>query len=265
MATKLNWVYDDQSAEYRAEHNGYRIRAVRDDDARNPFTDGDCNWPIVVRSGDRHSRDFTCYVDGVETKGIECPIERFNDALILHAQHMIARELGFKDMLACMTSADSDEPVKHCRDADAARGAFLAGWEDVADSQKMDIMVALLKMCEIKALSTTVTGYCQGDWADVLVIAAPEAIEKFGCTEVSDADLQATADLYGSWAWGDVYGYIVEREVPDPDPEADEYREREWEEIEDGSCWGFYGSDFDKSGLEDAALECVPELETADA
>lgn len=98
-------------------------------------------------------------------------------------------------------------------------------------------------------------GYRQGDYADLLIVATPEAIEEFGCTDpVTVEDLQSQAKLYGAWAWGDVYGYIVERVFVDP--EDDEVYVTE----ELDSCWGFYGSDFDWSGLEEAAMSAVPEL-----
>ena len=100
---------------------------------------------------------------------------------------------------------------------------------------------------------TTSTGYCQGDWAKVLVVATPEAQAEFGCKEVTEQDLEATADLYGYWAWGDVYGYTLWAPELDEDGEVED-----WVQL-DGSCWGFYGPDHDKSGLEEAALSDLPD------
>lgn len=266
MATKLNWTYDDASGEHRAMHNGFRIRAVRDDDAQNPLTDGDMNWPIVVRNSDRNDRryGFTSYKFGKESNTFACPIACFTDPLLDHWQMRIAKEFGStpRDLIECYgSSTDALPEGKHrCRDMDVLRDVLTQTWDDWADSSKFDTAVELLKMADITALSTTVTGYSQGDWAEVLVVATPGAIEKFGCTEpVKPEDLQATADLYGAWAWGDVYGYIIERPdvcVGDPD-DPDEII---WEEIPDGACWGFYGADFDKSGLEEAALEACPDM-----
>jgi hypothetical protein len=58
------------------------------------------------------------------------------------------------------------------------------------------------------------------------------------------ADLEAQADLLGSWAFGDVCGYVIES----PDGEHLD------------SCWGFYGSDFEKSGLAEAATEAADSI-----
>jgi hypothetical protein len=70
-------------------------------------------------------------------------------------------------------------------------------------------------------------------------------------------DMQGQANLYGYWAWGDVYGYVIEKRcvcAGDPDDDVED----DWEEIEDGSCWGYFGSDHSESGLEDSALSCLP-------
>jgi hypothetical protein len=51
--------------------------------------------------------------------------------------------------------------------------------------------------------------------------------------------MQYSADLWGHWAWGDVYGFIIESE-----------------DFND-SCWGFYGDNHEKSGLLDMARESI--------
>lgn len=274
---KLNWTYDDASGEQIATvRDDIRIRAVVDSDARNPFTDGDMNWPIVVRSGKRYSRGFTSYSKGEESRNFEEPFACFNDALLLHWQHNIAREFNstIRDLIECYGNSDDELPEGKlaCRDASVLRSVLVRAWDDWSDSDKFDLAVKLYAMCDIVAVSTTVTGYSQGDWAEVLVIALPGEIERFGCTEPPTVEqLEATADLYGWWTWGDVYGYIVERWVPAADAEPEDFDpdfdEGEWVELDDGSCWGFYGPDHDKSGLEESALECVPaeapELEMA--
>ena len=53
-------------------------------------------------------------------------------------------------------------------------------------------------------------------------------------------DLKSQADLFGAYAFGDVFGFVIEAE---PDGETLD------------SCWGYYGSDFDESGLAEAAQE----------
>lgn len=268
--SKLDWQYDDRGSEEIATvRPGIRIRAVRDDCAQNPFTDGDCNWPIVVRSGERHGDRFTTYDTGVQSRGFNFdPLRGFNDAQLRHWQIHIAKAFNstVRDLIDTYGNSDDALPEGRvaCHDADVLRDVFAQAWDDWSDSDRFDLAVELYQMIDIVALAGQTTGYSQGDWAEVLVIAHPDHIKRFGCaTPPTAADLQGTIDLYGAWAWGDVYGYIVEHWVPAEDSEPEdfdpEFDEGEW--VDDGSCWGYYGADHAASGLEESALECVPEPE----
>jgi len=75
----------------------------------------------------------------------------------------------------------------------------------------------------------------------------------------------ASLEEYKAWCEGEVYGYVIEKQVTwhavnpvTDDPEYAEYPDRtSWEEIpDDGSCWGFYGrgyaEDQAKLAFEDA-------------
>lgn len=64
-----------------------------------------------------------------------------------------------------------------------------------------------------------------------------------------------------AWAEGDVYGYIVEREVSfekkyfnaeGEDLEDLEDSGTEWVEVEDGSCWGHYGREWAEQAAREA-------------
>lgn len=295
MATKLNWEYQDRgdnAGESIAQVNAnYRVRAVHDSDAQNPFEDGECNWPITVYT----SGDLTTY-DKIPL-GPE-PLEwlpRFTDALLVHWQVHIAKILGstVKGLLgeSGWTTEDLDVEIPaYTTDADTLRHAFSYAWDNnITDRERLDVCVELYKLLDIPAYCGTTHGYSQGDWAEVLVVATPEAQKQFGTSfehyrseakalseikqvaldkldawitdKATELMLKPTVDLYGDWAWGNVFGYIVESLEEGADPEDSD----SWGEVEDGSCWGYYGTDFDKSGLEESALECVPELETTDA
>jgi len=58
--------------------------------------------------------------------------------------------------------------------------------------------------------------------------------------------LESDAKLWGAWAWGDVYGFVIESadgaELPGDCLD---------------SCFGFYGDDFAWSGLAEAAAESL--------
>ena len=254
--TKLSWHYDDNAGCEVAFHNGYRIRAERDDNPDNPFEEWDGYWPIAI------------YYDGSievyeKTKGVPLRdvLRRFNDAQLVHDQHAVATALGYTgknvvDQLLEDYFGNPGEPtVRYCRDPEMLRDAVESSIGDVADSKLLNTYEELYKLLGIPCYRTTSRGYSQGDWAEVLVVATPEAVAEFGCTEVTESDLESTADLYSAWAWGDVFGYVIENPIFDEDGEIED-----WEDACDhNSCWGFYGSDHAESGLEEAALECVPD------
>lgn len=244
--TELTWDYDQQLDCEVAYLRGYRIRAERDDDACNPFEEWDGNWPIAI------------YYDGSiksyeRTKGapIRDVLSRFNDAQLVFNQKHIDKVLEAGPFY----DGETDKLVKWVHDPNWLREAFEEALGYVSDSALLDTYEELYKLLGIPCYKTTSRGYSQGDWAEVLVVATPEAQAEFGCKEVTESDLKATADLYGCWAWGDVFGYIIERPVFDEDGEIEDWVAA----CDHNSCWGFYGDDHDKSGLEEQALASVPD------
>jgi hypothetical protein len=257
MPEKLSWDYDEAAGCEIAMVRGYRIKAEIDTYASNPFEDWDCNWPIIVRSPDRFRTDFTIY-DKVK-KG-DCPsnpLNRFTPAMLVHDQKAIgaAVEVQQSDFESHLDD-ETPELRAYYTDADFLRSAFDDAIEDLSASRKLAAYAALYEILGIVCLNTSSTGYCQGDYAELLIVATPEAIEEFGRTKpIEESDLEAQAKLYTAWAWGDVYGYVVEKPVFDEDGEIEE-----WVDACDyNSCWGYYGSDHHESGLEERALECVPD------
>ncbi len=259
MTTKLSWSYDQTLNCEVAYLRGYRIRAEHDDDASNPFEDMDGHWPIAVYFG----RSLTIY-DKAPGPAIRDPLLQYPDALLVHDQKALEKLLGAErgDLhMYGVEWGDDESPPKWVTDADALRSWFSDALESEYNSKKLEVWEQLYTLLGVPCYRTTVTGYCQGDWADVLVVATPEAQKEFapgwqrtGDVEAIKKDLESTAELYGAWAFGDVYGYIVEKPVYDDDGEV------EWVDACDhNSCWGYYGADHAESGLEEAALECVPE------
>lgn len=262
MATRLNWEYQN-NGEQHAMHNGYRIRAVIDQSPGNPIEDWDCNWPIAVMSPDTGYK-FVSYPEGDR---IEDPLVRFTDEQLVFNQVHIAKALGFDYVGPMLEQYESECEHIHTRwttDASLLRDAADLAFVEHDNSGFLDICAQLYALLDIPTWCGTVHGYSQGDWADVLVVGSPEATFSNTAPPTAD-DLKATADLYAAWAFGDVYGYIVEKPLgcamhllaDDPD----EWAEVEWMEVD--SCWSFYGSDFEVSGLEASAMARVPELEVA--
>lgn len=264
--TKLSWEFDDGG--YVAWHNGYRITAKHDDCPPNPFEDWDGNWPLAVY----HDRSWTFY-DKSKGSSINCPLDRFSDEALVHDQIAIASALGTTIRQLAIDYIDDwhdrEDVPNYITDAGALRDAFdreidYNGLNDGRGAE--ELWAALYQILGIPFYSTTSRGYCQGDYAEVFILATPEAQQEIrGQTGLLgghdahvrawwDKQLQGTADLYTAWAWGDVYGYVIEYAVYDEDGEIED-----WVEIDHGSCWGFYGSEHDESGLEEAALDAVPD------
>lgn len=264
--TKLKFEWDGECQ--IAWHNGYRIRAEKDDHAENPLENWDGNWPCLVR----YDGSITEY-DKIAGPSIRDPLSFFSDEQLVHDQIAIAKALNTSiPQLAIdwMDALDDDAPPpRYIHDADALSDAFYREMHNnVEDGELCDVLAALFDLAGIPALSYYSRGYCQGDCAELLIVATPAACKEFGTASTRaggpgpyahvdaywEKNLAGTGDLYGAWVWDDVYGYIVEFAVYDEDGEIED-----WEEVEHGSCWGFYGDDFDESGLAEAALDAVPD------
>lgn len=79
--------------------------------------------------------------------------------------------------------------------------------------------------------------------------------------EVKPEELaKGTLDEYIAWANGEVYGYIVEKKFITQTKYIDPVTEElvnveddiEWVEVEDGSCWGFYGREWAEESAKEA-------------
>lgn len=103
-------------------------------------------------------------------------------------------------------------------------------------------------------------------------------LEEIGVTE-DNPDIEPVDRASGSldevkaWAEGDVWGYIIEKEVfwtkTYHDENGDDLASvhlptiesgQEWVEITDGSCWGFYGRDYAEQAAKEAFNEALEEL-----
>lgn len=114
----------------------------------------------------------------------------------------------------------------------------------------LEALRALYLLAGIPAETFQRNGYCQGDsvyglivmtpaWADS--VGAPHAeagkINKAACAK----DMEGQADVYGAWAWGNVYGFTVTA------PNGDDC----------DSCFGFYGCDGEASGLFESICDAI--------
>lgn len=258
---QLSFDYDSRANEAIAYVGGdeetapYRVRMVQDCSPENPFTAWDGSWPMIVDHG-RRNGGATEYGD------IPCPIGEMTNGQLVRHQAAIVAALGDVasngwhewSLAADLAEWLQDNRADYASKGDALREYFTDALGDVSDSDKLETMAALFEIAGIPALSTCSQGYSQGDYADLLIIAPWETAKAFGWRKSkwrklasNPTDMEAQADLYGYWAWGDVYGYVCEFRASPAD---------EWEELEEigSSVWGFYGDDPAKSGLAESAI-----------
>tara|TARA_R110000868_G_scaffold74337_10_gene214981 strand:+ start:517 stop:1263 length:747 start_codon:yes stop_codon:yes gene_type:complete len=208
----------EESIEYR----GFTIEVIQDDCPQNPFEDWDCNLPLMASYGRSEGKDYS---EG-EIYNYLCNVPTDNQ-IILH-QKKIA-EL-FEDI--DLDYFKENEFTKQDK-IDKIRYYIEKG------NASFDELKSYCDLFKIPALSTSRNGYSQGDYSKLFICYTKEFEERTGCTvdKVDEAHLRSTADLYGYWAFGDVYGYNVE-------------------EIGD-SCYGFYGTDHEESGLLEYAKNAI--------
>lgn len=230
------------------EYKGYQIEVRQDEFAENPFEAWDCEPPLITFYGGRHSQ-ATSYQGAPETMA---EVINLMPAACFKRGQRVAL---IKVMLNC-SMREFAEVVREYGDVQDAFSQLVTeqvgskpeGWHSAIEWFEM--AEALLSWAGIPCLNTQSNGYCQGDYTLLLVILTPEWMMKNINPEHTAECMQGAADLYGAWAWGDVYGISAIR-VPGEDEDDN------GEEIEDGSCWGFYGSDYEKSGLMEHARSAI--------
>ena len=127
------------------------------------------------------------------------------------------------------------------------------------DGDMLDRMAEVWGWMGVKTWRDQLTGYSQGDWMEVLLAATPKWVEQTGIKEDDiDKALESAAEVFGAYMFGDVYGCVIVQ------IEADEDGEVVGEEFIE-SCWGFYGSDHDKSGLTEWARDILNSMRHKEA
>jgi hypothetical protein len=224
--------------------HGYTAEIATDECPANPFEEWDCEMPIAVCYGGGMRRGVNNY--NGDTLNLETLLTLMPDNLwttrtgkraIMHALDISPRSAA--EWMAWEYQNHGSASFVDCVASFAEESAFFS-WQDYFDA-----MEAVSNLAGIPCHLTTSTGYCQGDYALVFAAALPAWVEKVGAPPETLADqCRATVDLWSAWAWGDVYGI---RAIIAPDGEK----------LDDGSVWGFYGTEHEKSGLLDCAKETV--------
>jgi hypothetical protein len=238
----------DSDAIWTAEYRGFHVKIYRDDSPSNPFEEWDGEPPMVrVLYG----------------HGGRADVEEFGDADLLRPfrqSHVTPRQISRHwRAIAAALNLDADAADREARATQREYGGGLTTirrdqFEDALEglhtADQLEAAAKLWRIFGCEALATSSTGYSQSDYAYLLLIATPEWSTRVGAPRDTHArQLAAAAKLYGYWAWGDVYGYVIE----DPDGEHVD------------SCWGFYTDDPTGSGFTDSGMaeHALPALESA--
>jgi hypothetical protein len=241
------------------EYKGYKITVAQDDSPENPFESWDCEPPLITYYGGRH--EYAKSYQGAP-KTIGDVVRLMPDACFDRGQRVaLIKAMLPKYTLREFAEYTRDNSAWSERGSEAeTRETFIAlcnervqqvphGWGDAIEWFEM--AESLLKWAGIECLNTESNGYCQGDSTLVMAIATPEWVQLVGAPADSlPRQLQCAVDLYSAWAWGDVYGVSA---IHAPSEDEDE----EGEELDDGSCWGFYGRDHEESGLMEHARDAI--------
>lgn len=233
QTARLTWDYNRAGTERTATYRGVTIRAVQDDSPENPFEAWETELPTLVYSGRREG--FSDYSDGELYR----PLEAMNDRKISRNWRLIANALGLTPAAVAQEISERRTDYGETAD-DTRRELFAVTLDDMRHGNGSDYLEALATLWRIAgcvAETWTSRGYSQGDWADGLSVATRGWVKMTGAPRSSHSEqCKAAGKLWGAWAWGDVYGFIID--------DADE------------SCFGFYG-DLEESGLEAEACATV--------
>lgn len=226
---------------------GYEIEIHHDSDCMNPY-DWDGMSPaiwIMPRDG------FIEYAKA----DIESFFGHVTDSWVSRHWRAIAGILDLDqsehDQEARELAKDSGDSLSGARSSlfiDALHDMRAEPWGYGTDY--LETLRALYRLAGIPAETYQRNGYCQGDSVYGLIVMTPTWAETVGAPHAKpgkidmgrcESDMAAQADEYGQWCFGDCYGYsITDSTGADVD-----------------SCWGFIGSDPDKSGMMDSILSAI--------
>lgn len=236
---KLTFDWDAKRNVSVAYVPGFRVTVEQDSDACNPWKDMDCLPPLTAYS----DRTLTQYGDWSETDAIAIMSDSFIN------RHW--RELCDIFDMPESEARDLKSAYRYdCSIAEVKRDLLNQWLGGESGQARVNLLRDLFNLIGWPTYSTTSRGYSQGDWAELMLVYTPAHAAACGIKFPRSAkakaaalrDLESSAELWGNWAWGNVYGAVIEawdgeKVIGDP--------------LE--SCWGFYGNDFDESGLAEYA------------
>lgn len=223
----------------------FRIRLLHDNSPENPFEEWDDLPSLMYDSGRDGSGDFS---NGEIDKYL-CDYLTFNQ--IIRHQKKILDLLDYESLKI---------DVKNAENAEEKFDLIYNELEDFI-GESLDNKIKFCEAFNILFYSGTARGYSQGDWADVFILPTPEFYKIAGIDpkKHKKEDLKNTFDLFQNWAFGDVYGFIIEEKKEFIKTYQDGSTERgyDWEHVD--SSFGFYGTDWEENGMLEAIESEVQE------
>lgn len=192
----------------QGEYRGIPFEIWHDEYPINPFEEWDCEPPTMT-SYDRNNTDYS---KGAINNFLSNEIT--DGQLLRHQKNLLELlELNLEDY-ECKEDKISDMRY------------------EISNTEDFKILAEVATITKTKHSLTYSRGYSPGDYADLFILITPDYLKLTGVNpkDVDDEFFESTAELWGNWAWGSVYGFTIDDE---------------------DSCGGFYGDDHDKSGLLD--------------
>lgn len=252
----------------------YAIHILQDTTPANPWSDWDGQPPLLVVSG----RDTAEY--GLDAK---CP-QFTEQAVRQYWREMLGHivqnsEVGVNGRRLWFTYDTTWRGLMAFARAEYDTHGYPL-WEVLADAfaehvngehltDRIELLAEVYEWLGMPAVTTSASGYCQGDYIEGLLVATPEWRKEVGNESCTDEQvrksLRSDFDTYAAYAFGDVYGWVLTEHNPDHSPHTwwggvAVFQHDGGAKYPDGeidSCWGFYGSNHAKSGLKGAALDAV--------
>ncbi len=209
--------YNDKPV-HTEEYLGHTIEIWQDEFSRDPWKEEDGNPPLAVYS----DRDITEYGESVN-----CVPELTREQIKANIK-AICDLCNVKTVFALnRLGIGNDDVYENIREAIAQHV------DDLGYYDRLKALCDLYNMTGQPALLKSVTGYSQGQWAQVLAVATTQFQADHGDVGYwqETNNLKSAIQLWADWCYGNVYGYKA--------------LDADGEEIEDGSCWGFFG-DYDR-------------------
>lgn len=199
-----------------------KLKIVHDTSPTCPFDDQDGLYPCITDSKDYSDGDIDHYLSNYLTR---------NQIISHQSKLMDMMDINKKEF-----SSDYPESSERMDNLSDELSEFLG--------YSMKNKAEFCELFNIKYLYKISRGYSQGDSSDVFICWTPkfENITGLAYKDVTDSDMEHTFNMYGYWAWGDVFGFkVIKRKKC---KHCDEITKKELD-----SCWGFYGQDHFESGL----------------